>query len=210
MHDDTSRRSRLIPAMIATALLGTLSAFAGSGRIPSDHDKYPAGVKSVPAVAAQCFACHGPNGQSVYEDWPNLAGQKQPYLLKQLQDFKSGARMHPMMAPIVAHLSDADMKSLADYLSAQPPASPAQADQKATAPMAAVACTACHDNATLPVEPFLHGQKAAYLATQLHAFKSGKRKDPTMKEMVQDLSDKDIDELARHFSSLAPLAAAKK
>ncbi|WP_298013664.1 c-type cytochrome [uncultured Castellaniella sp.] len=213
MHNETQGHRRLTAVLITAALSCSFSAFAGSGYIPSDHDAYPSGVTSIPAVAAQCFACHGPNGQAVYDDWPSLAGQKQAYLLKQLEDFKSGARKHPMMAPIVANLSDADIKTLAAYMSAQAPAQPrpeSGAGQTAKAPASAAACMACHDNAALPDAPFLHGQRPVYLAAQIHAFKTGARKNPTMQAMVQSLSDQDIDALARYFSSLPPLAPGKK
>ncbi|MGB3288541.1 MAG: c-type cytochrome [Burkholderiaceae bacterium] len=210
MRKETRRHGRLIAALVAAALSCSFNAFAGSGHIPSDKDAYPPGVTAIPAVAAQCFACHGPNGQAVYDDWPSLAGQKQAYLLKQLKDFKSGARKHPMMAPIVVNLSDADIKTLAAYMSAQPPAQPRSQPTDVVKPPAAVACMACHDNAAVPDAPFLYGQRPVYLAAQIHAFKTGSRNNPTMRAMVQGLSDQDIEVLAQYFSSLAPLAPAKK
>lgn len=66
---------------------------------------------------ATCVACHGPKGQSVNPLWPNLAGQKKDYLKKQLQDFKAGRRVDPMMAPMAMTLSEQDMDDLAAYYS---------------------------------------------------------------------------------------------
>ena len=202
------------PFVLSVLATAAFAAHAGDGRIPTDQDKLPKGVAAAPAVAAQCMACHGPGGQSQYDDWPALAGQKQSYLLQQLQDFKSGARKDPMMAPVVVNLSDADMKKLAEHFSKQAPLQPRQPlAANVAAPAAAAACMACHDNAALPSEPFLHGQKAAYLTEQIKAFRDGKRKNAVMEAMTKPLSDADITAIAEHFSRLAPVApvaAAKK
>ena len=61
------------------------------------------------------MACHGANGISPNDIWPNLAGQKEGYLAKQLKAFRDGQRKDPMMAPMVAALSDADIADLAAY-----------------------------------------------------------------------------------------------
>ena len=65
--------------------------------------------------AATCVACHGANGMSPNDLWPNLAGQKEGYLVKQLKAFRDGQRNDPMMAPMAAPLSDADIADLAAY-----------------------------------------------------------------------------------------------
>lgn len=69
------------------------------------------------AKSAVCAACHGPKGISLSPIWPNLAGQKKQYLIKQLKDFKSGKRKDPSMAPIIATLTEEDIKNLAAYYS---------------------------------------------------------------------------------------------
>jgi cytochrome c553 len=51
--------------------------------------------------------------------WPHLAGQHAPYLVKQMKDFKSGARKDPVMAPMAKPLSDQDMENLAAYFASQ-------------------------------------------------------------------------------------------
>ncbi len=65
-----------------------------------------------------CVACHGANGIGTAENYPNLAGQKAPYLFKQLQDFKSGVRKDTLMNAMVQNLSEDDMRGLASYYSA--------------------------------------------------------------------------------------------
>lgn len=72
---------------------------------------------SAPAKAAQCVACHGPNGMSLNPLWPNLAGQKKDYLIKQLNDFKNDRRQDPLMTPQAKTLSAADIEQLSLYFS---------------------------------------------------------------------------------------------
>lgn len=69
------------------------------------------------AKAVMCAACHGENGISALPMYPNLAGQKDAYLAKQLRDFKSGSRKDPVMAPMSSTLSDADIDNLSAYYS---------------------------------------------------------------------------------------------
>ena len=67
--------------------------------------------------SATCVACHGPAGVSVNPMWPNLAGQKDMYLTKQMKDFRDGKRSDPVMAPMAKALSDDDIANLAAYYS---------------------------------------------------------------------------------------------
>lgn len=69
------------------------------------------------AKSALCAACHGPEGISASDIWPNLAGQKYGYLVKQIKAFRDGTRKDPSMQPMVANLSDEDIKNLAAYYS---------------------------------------------------------------------------------------------
>ena len=69
------------------------------------------------AKAVTCVACHGPKGISNNPIWPNLAGQKKEYLIKQIKAFKDGVRKDPSMAPMVAPLTEEDIKNLAAYYS---------------------------------------------------------------------------------------------
>ncbi len=67
--------------------------------------------------AASCIGCHGATGKSKNSMWPNLAGQKNAYLVKQLKAFRDGTRKDPMMNPMAKPLSDADIDNLAAYFS---------------------------------------------------------------------------------------------
>jgi len=64
-----------------------------------------------------CAACHGVNGISANPLWPNLKGQKEQYLIKQMKAFRDGRRNDPSMSPMVRGLSDADIDNLAAYFS---------------------------------------------------------------------------------------------
>ena len=69
------------------------------------------------AKSMLCAACHGAEGISGNDIWPNHAGQKQGYLVKQIKAFRDGNRKDPMMAPMVSGLSDEDIDNLAAYFS---------------------------------------------------------------------------------------------
>lgn len=74
------------------------------------------------AKATLCAACHGPNGISINDLWPNLAGQKEAYLKKQIKAFRDGDRQDPNMQPMVANLTDDDIDNLAAYFHSLPAA----------------------------------------------------------------------------------------
>src|SRR5258706_11414562 len=69
--------------------------------------------------AKVCAACHGENGVSQAPDFPKLAGQYNDYLVRALNDYKSGARKNPIMAGQVANLKREDIADLAAYYSSQ-------------------------------------------------------------------------------------------
>ena len=67
------------------------------------------------AKSASCNACHGANGISAIPTYPNLAGQKEAYLVKQMKAFKDGTRKDPTMNAMAKPLSDADMANIAAH-----------------------------------------------------------------------------------------------
>lgn len=69
------------------------------------------------SIAATCAGCHGSNGFGVSEEFPNLAGQKQLYLIKQLKDYKSGKRKDPTMKSMAVTLSNIDIENVTAYYS---------------------------------------------------------------------------------------------
>ena len=93
-------------ACLTTLIFASTSALAGDAAAGK-------------AKSALCASCHGPTGISMSPVWPNLAGQKEQYLIKQIKAFRDGTRQDPMMAPMVAALSDTDIENLAAYFASQ-------------------------------------------------------------------------------------------
>lgn len=77
----------------------------------------PAVAGELPGALAECAACHGEDGVGRDVEIPNLAGQHETYLYRQLQNFKSGKRTHKEMRYESGQLSDAEMRALAHYYS---------------------------------------------------------------------------------------------
>jgi cytochrome c553 len=71
------------------------------------------------AKSALCAACHGATGTSANELWPNLAGQKEGYLIKQMKAFRDGVRSDPLMSPMSKALTDAEIENLAAFYASQ-------------------------------------------------------------------------------------------
>lgn len=170
--------------------------------------------------AAICGSCHGVDGNSSIPANPKLAGQNTDYLVKQMQDIKSGAREVMMMTGILNNVSDQDMADIAAYYESQEP-SVGAADAELVelgesiyrtgiSSLSVAACTACHSptGAGNPQAgfPALSGQQAEYTATQLKAFRSGERTNDgntmPMRIVTERLTDKEIEALASYISGL--------
>lgn len=100
-------------AVFAVTLLTPAVLLLASGG-PSDAGD----VKAGGTKAMMCQACHGLDGLSKTPDAPNIAGQIEPYLVAQLQAFKTGVRKNDAMSVVVPPLSDRDIEDLAAYYSA--------------------------------------------------------------------------------------------
>ncbi len=70
------------------------------------------------AKARTCAACHGLDGLSKVADAPNLAGNGELYLARQLKAFRGGQRSHPQMSVIAASLSDEDIAQVTAWYAA--------------------------------------------------------------------------------------------
>lgn len=96
----TLRRATLAVALLAATALPAAAQDAQAGR----------------AKAAQtCNACHGQNGIATQPDAANLAGQSAYYVSTQLRAFRSGERVHELMAMMAKPLTDADIANLAAW-----------------------------------------------------------------------------------------------
>jgi cytochrome c553 len=173
------------------------------------------------AKSVTCAACHGPGGNSVNPAWPSLAGQNAPYVLKQLEAFKSGSRTDPLMTAQAMSLSEQDMRDLAVYYASQAAAPKAVAApdtvnkgealyQGGNAGSNVAACLACHGPTgrgnPAAAYPMLKGQYATYTATQLRNYANGQRKSdgPTrvMRDIAARLEEDDIVAVASYIQGL--------
>ena len=106
------------------------------------HELQPVKLTAAEEKVQACGACHG-GDVSMNPLWPNLAGQRKPYLIKQLKDFRAGKRKDPVMGPMAKPLTDKDIEEMATYYSNLKPqvavvAAPTPAPAPAPAPAAAL------------------------------------------------------------------------
>jgi cytochrome c553 len=157
--------------------------------------------------AAACVTCHGAEGISPNDTWPNLAGQNAAYLARILAAYKSGDQKDVAMTPLAQALSNADIQNLAAHyasLSCKPATGGKAVGDAAAGKALAKNCAACHGETgggSNPAWPKLAAQKPGYLVNVLKAFKAGLRKDPMMAGVSRGLSDTDIANLAAYFSA---------
>ena len=157
-------------------------------------------------LAKPCMACHGKNGVSENTNYPNLAGQKQGYLNKEIKAFRDGKRHNPQMLPFVNKLSDNDIAQLATYFSQQSNDTKASEVQNKKGENVRARCISCHGMTGITVTqlwPNLAGQQAMYLQKQLGDFKNGERQSPIMQVIAQELTDKQIEAVAEYYSQQA-------
>jgi cytochrome c553 len=157
--------------------------------------------------------------------WPNLAGLSATYQYKQLQDYKTGKRQHPIMTGLAAALSDQAMADVAAYYAGQPPATAAasardlkQAERlvsKGDGARLIPACASCHGfrgEGNIIDIPRLAGQKAAYFKQTMFAYKNGTRTNDIyarMRLLAQALTEEEIALLAEYYATLGPPPAAE-
>jgi cytochrome c553 len=97
---------KLVSVITMGVLLGLSGAVLAAGDVAAGKTK-----------AAVCAGCHGAEGISAAPIYPNLKGQKEAYLIKQLKAFREGTRTDPMMSPMAKPLTDADIDNVSAYFS---------------------------------------------------------------------------------------------
>lgn len=174
-------------------------------------------VKGEASFTAVCAACHSADGNSVIPVNPKLAQQHPEYLVKQLQEFKSGKRANAIMTGMAAALSDQDMLNVAYWLNTKA-AKPGFAKDKelvslgeriyrgGIADRQVPACAGCHspNGAGIPAQfPRLGGQHADYAVAQLTAFRDGTRKNSLqMTGVAAKMNDREIKAVADYVAGL--------
>ncbi len=196
--------------MLATTLaLSSMSVVAQVGK--------PDLAKGEASFSGVCAACHGADGNSAAPENPKLAGQHPQYLIKQLQEFKSGKRNNAIMKGFASILSDDDMVNISYWLASKP-AKPGFAKDKALVSLGEkiyrggiaerkiAACAGCHspNGAGIPVQyPRMSGQHADYSQTQLTAFRDGIRLNSAqMTGVAARLNDREIRAVSDYMAGL--------
>jgi cytochrome c553 len=210
--------------MIRVVAMSVCLAVAFAGQAMAQGVAKPDPSKGQAIASQVCVACHMADGNSIQPVNPKLAGQIPEYLYKQLTNFKpqgnaKAERENPIMAGMVANLSDADMRNVAAYFGAQA-LRPAAAEDKNLAAMGqkiyrggnletgVVACAGCHGptGAGIPKQyPRISGQFAQYIEAQLKAFRSGTRgNDPNgmMRGVTARMTDQEIRAVAEYAAGL--------
>ena len=188
----------------------TLTCLVGSAMADGDAGR----GKDMVAV---CAACHGQDGNSPAGAFPSLAGQNSRYLVKQMQEIKSGERASPLMTGLLDAMSDQDLEDIAAHYGGQSAKrGAAKADlvelgeeiyRAGIKRKDIAACTSCHSplgQGNSPAGfPMLAGQWPDYTEAQLRAFRSGERTNDGDSKMMRitamDLSDKEIEAVSSYI-----------
>jgi len=171
-------------------------------------------------AGAICAGCHMPDGNSVVDMFPKLAGQHPQYLTKQLNDYKSGARQDATMTGMAATLAtDADVANVAAFFASKK-STVATADDSKVALGKAIyrggsttsklpACMGCHgtNGSGNPAAkyPSLAGQHTTYTIAQLSAFRDGKRANDSnkmMREVANKMTVAEIEAVANYIAQM--------
>ncbi|RYE42951.1 MAG: cytochrome c4 [Hyphomicrobiales bacterium] len=207
--------SLLMAAALAAPALPTLAA----GEAPAAAPKAakPDLVKGEASYTAVCAACHAADGNSSIVANPKLAQQHPEYLVKQLQEFKSGKRNDPVMKGMAALLSDDDMRNVSWWLASKAAKTGFSKDKELVslgeriyrggiADRNIAACAGCHsaNGAGIPAQyPRLSGQHADYTSKQLVEFRDGKRGNSLpMSQVAAKLNDREIKAVSDYIAGL--------
>jgi cytochrome c553 len=165
-----------------------------------------------------CAGCHNPDGNSVIPENPNLSALDPDYMVRQLQDFKSGARKSPIMSSIIPMVDEKEFPALAEFFSKQKPKPGRKVDVKLAAQgkeiydegvvgSAVPACSGCHNDDGSGTEkyPRIAGQHSTYVIQQLLIFKSGERANDVkavMRAVAKRMNEKEIRAVAEYVVTL--------
>jgi len=196
-------------AIALSLLAGLVGSVNAAGNAEAGKEK----------AAAMCAGCHGSDGNSLIDMYPKLAGQHSDYLIKQLKDFKSGARQNPIMMGMAMGLSDQDMENIGAYYQSVVMTEGTSTEESVLLAQdlyrggdmerKIASCMSCHgprgNGSGLAKFPKISNQHAPYIEAQLKSFRSGERKnDPQsmMGDTAAKLTDAEISALAAYLGGL--------
>ena len=214
--------------LAGAALVSVTASFASDAPAPAgaavaakpakpDLAKGEAIMNATPANSQSCASCHNADGNSAIAANPKLAQQHPEYILKQLQDFKSGKRKSAIMKPLASALSEEDMRNVAWFVGTKK-VKPGFAKEKDLVALGEKiyrggigerqipACAGCHspNGAGIPAQyPRLGGQHADYTTVQLNQFRDGTRQNSLqMTGVAAKLNDREIKAVADYIAGL--------
>ncbi|MDQ2137647.1 c-type cytochrome [Alcaligenaceae bacterium B3P038] len=177
-----------------------------------------------PAGGVQaCVACHGAQGVAAPGGiFPTLAGLSGEYMAKQLTDYRSGARNHPLMTAIAKGMTDDEIGQVSKYYASLPaqavqpklsgPESARKLDVLGENARALPACANCHGvqgQGEGTLLPRLAGQPKGYFIDQMNAFRNGQRQNDdvgVMRAFSQRLTPEEIDALGTYYEGMTTAA----
>jgi len=215
-----------------TILTGAVLSFAvlSAPAFAAEKKKRDPGKKLY--MTKTCMACHGKNGAKAMLEYPNLAGQDEKYMINQINYILSGKRLgshdatgnprsQGMQGALISakdntpRISKDEIKQIAKWLAKQkpadlkPPKTPLDpASVAAGEKLFKSKCKACHGKEgkkPLKGNPYVAGQKRAYLFTQMQDIKSKARKSPksvAMYGIVKKMTDEQFGNLADYLSQV--------
>lgn len=208
------KSAKLAATVVALCLSGTGAAAASPDAV----------LKAGETVAKSCAECHGSKGISNDPDIPHLAGQHAEFIVSSLKAYKDNTRAGvatQAMLNAVAPLSAEDIANVASYYGGLTPFTrrpvadgasdaareAAQWDPLTAGRAAAEACAGCHGedgNSEIPGMPSLAGQPRNYLLAAIRAYKDGSRAHDEMQIFTAELSQAELETLARYYAALYP------
>ena len=174
--------------------------------------------------SAVCQGCHGEEGISIAPNFPNLAGQFQKYIERQVHDFQDAKRVDPLMSGMAAGVTEVqDLKDIAAYYASKKRMKGAPSSKKdlvakgktifyeGNPDTGVYACSNCHGengygkDSQNNVFPVISGQTKDYLLKQLNDFRSGERhNDPAgmMGGVAKKMTPAEIDAVSEFVAGM--------
>ncbi len=214
----------MMKTMMASALLLSSMAY-GSSREEAVHE-YEAALKLTPnlengkKVYQICTVCHTPEGWGLENGaYPQVAGQLNTVIIKQLADIRARNRDNPTMRPFTSLTLLGGTQELADvaaYIS-QLPMTPANGkgmgnDLELGKKLYEDNCTDCHgkngEGHSEDHIPAIYGQHYRYLLRQFEWIKNGRRRnaDSKMVKQIRGFRHRDVLAVLDYTSRLQPPA----
>jgi sulfide dehydrogenase cytochrome subunit len=174
-------------------------------------DAAPAASPERQMLAGNCHGCHGLNGVSAGPASPSFAGFDRQFLIRALQEFRSGERASTIMDRIMTGYTDRQIRQLASHFAEQ-----AWQSAAVTLDIGVLAegerlhdevCAECHEEQGRFQDrdiPRIAGQWPDYLVFQLRIYRDLPESIPQpskMREALVGLSDADLHALGQFYAS---------